>query len=196
MVEYPDMMVDTETTGLDPHNNGLLQIGAVKFNYKTGEIGPVFDRCMALAPNRFWDEETRLWWMGKNRTTLNELIMRQEDPATVLRDFSSYVLADPLESPIRMWAKPTHFDFPMIASHYRQFGMAVPVHFRFTRDLNSFIAALAGGAEHQNMPNVEEPTGAHNAVVDCVYQLKMLFAAKAGNFGPVEAEYVEFVECA
>jgi hypothetical protein len=124
----------------------------------------------------------------------NGLISWQEDPATVLRDFSRCFLADRLEMPIRMRAKPAHFDFPMIASHFRQFGMVVPINFRYNRELNTSMAARAGGADHQEMRHVEEPGGAHNALADCVYQLKMLFAAKAGDFGPVIAEYAEYEE--
>lgn len=195
-MRFPDLMVDTETTGLDPDKNGLLQIAAIKFNYDTGEVGPTFDRCLALAPNRYWDEDTRTWWMGQNRSVFTQIVARMEDPQTVLRDFSAYVLADNPSKPTRFWAKPTHFDFPMINSHYRQFGMVMPFHHRFTRDLNSVVAVLGGGVDHQEMAHISAGGQAHNALVDCVHQLRVLFAAKAGDFGTVEAEfeYAEFTE--
>lgn len=195
-MNFPDLMVDTETTGLNPDKNGLMQIAAVKFNYATGEIGPIFDRCLAMAPGRYWDESTRTWWMGQNREVFSTIIARMEDPQTVLRDFRDFALADRLPQPIRFWAKPTHFDFPMINSHYQQFGMVMPFHHRFTRDLNSVVAVLGGGVEHQEMAHIQAGAQAHNALVDCVHQLKVLFAAKAGDFGAVEIEYAEFTEVA
>ena len=191
MTFFPDIMVDVESTGLNPDKNGLLQIAAIKFNYDTEEIGPVFDRCLALAPGRYWDEETRTWWMGQRRSTFNDIIARQEDPTTVLQDFSAYSLGT---GPIRFWAKPVHFDFRFIASHMEQIGRPMPFHFRHTRDLNTFIAALGGSADHQEMAHIEAGSGAHNGLVDCVHQLKLLFAAKRGDFGPVDVEYAEFEE--
>jgi DNA polymerase III alpha subunit (gram-positive type) len=188
MTHYTDVMVDTETTGLDPHLNGLMQIAAVKFNYATGEIGPAFDRCMAMAPNRHWDEDTRTWWGSQRKDILQNIIRRMEAPQQVLIEFAQFMAAP---EPVRFWAKPVHFDFPMIASHYRQFGMVVPINYRFTRDLNTYVAAMNGGADHHQMEHVEPPADAHNALVDVVYQLKILFAAKARDFGPVGVEYAE-----
>lgn len=191
---YTDVMVDVETTGLNPDKNSLLQIAAIKFNYDTEEIGPIFDRCLAPAPGRYWDEDTRTWWMGQRRSTFTDIIARMEDPVTVLRDFSGYALADSPSKPIRFWAKPVHFDFPFINLHYLQVGMVMPFHHRFTRDLNTHVAALGGSAEHQDMPHIKAGGGAHNGLVDCVHQLKVLFAAKRGDFGAVDVEYAEFTE--
>lgn len=193
MTSYTDIMVDVETTGTNPDKNGLLQIAAIKFNYATEEIGPVFDRCLGMAPGRYWDEDTRTWWMGQRRSIFNDIINRMEEPQTVLRDFAAFASADLPDEPVRFWAKPVHFDYRFIASHFESFGMAQPFHFRFTRDLNTFIAALAGGADHQDMPHIEAGSGAHNGLVDCVHQLKVLFAAKRGDFGPVVAEYEEAI---
>lgn len=189
---FTDVMVDTETTGLDPVRNNLLQIAAVKFDFKTGEIGPVFDRCLAPAPGRYWDESTRTWWGSQRKDILSGIIQRMEDPGGVMLALRDFILADgPLKTPIRMWAKPVHFDFPFISSYFGQFGLANPINFRFTRDLNTYMAARAGGADHQKMEHIDVPDGAHNALVDCVYQLKLLFAARDGDFGIQDAEWEE-----
>lgn len=179
-----DIMVDTETTGTAPDQNGIMQLVGVKFNFQTGEIGEVFNRCPSLLPLRYWDEDTRIWW-NRMPDTLHRIIARMEEPIQVFRDFSMFCS----DAPYRMWAKPIHFDFPFLASHYRQLGLPMPLHFRWARDLNTFMAAMAGGAEHQKMEHIDMSGPAHDALPDSIHQLKMLFAAKKRDFGIIDAEF-------
>jgi hypothetical protein len=192
-----DLMVDTETTGLySPDSNGILQLAAIKFNFETGEIGPFFDRCPALLPNRYWEEGTRRFWQVENAQLYHSFVMRAEDPAIVFSDFTAFVCGSP---PLRFWAKPTRFDWPIVESHYTQLGLPMPFQHWNTRDLNTYIAARCGGVEHVDMSHIEMEGTAHNALADSVHQLKMLFAAKAGDFGRVAEdglEYAEFTEVA
>lgn len=188
-VRYPDLMVDIETTGspatMGVDTIGCIQIGAVKFNADTQEVGPFFKRSLALAPNRHWDESTREWWNGANRAVLDTIIPKMEDPQQVIRDFFAFGTApDVTQGGSRFWAKPTTFDYSIISSYMRQYGLPMPWHFRQARDLNSFMAGLAGGARHQPMDHIETAGAQHDALNDCFHQLKMLFAAQAGDFGP------------
>lgn len=188
MAIMTDIMWDIETTGnpetMGVDSIGIIQIGAIKFNYETQEIGPVFDRCLALAPNRHWEESTREFWFVRNRAVLNTILARQEDPGHVMRDFQSFCVADAPEGGYRTWAKPISFDHAILTSYFRQFGLPTPGHYRLARDLNSFIAGRYGAAKHQKMEHVETSGDLHNALSDCVYQLKLLFAAANGDFGP------------
>ena len=191
---FTDVMCDIETSGTDPGNSAILQIAAVKFNYDTGEIGEIFDRCLSIAPNRFWNEDTRIWWGKQNKEVLDNIVLRMEQPEPVLRDFIAFASKDAPNGGYRFWSKPTHFDFSFIASYCNQFGLPHPFHFRIARDLNTFMAAMAGSADHVAMDHIPVPVGAHNALVDCVYQLKMLFAAKTKDFGPGFIELAEYEE--
>lgn len=186
-----DCMIDCETTGTNPAYNGIMQIAAVQFNYDTGEIGPVFNRCLAMAPNRFWSDSTRTWWGKQRKDIFNSIIDRMEDPGTVMRDFVSYASTDVPSGGLRFWAKPTIFDYTFVESYCEQFGLPMPFSYRTTRDLNTFMAAMAGGVNHQDMEHIEPPTNAHDALADCVFQLKLLFAAKDRNFGIQDAIYEE-----
>jgi hypothetical protein len=181
-----DVMLDIETTGTDAGNNAIIQIGAVKFNFDTEAIGGVFDRCLAIAPRRYWDEGTRTWWRGQNQGVFNDIIARMEEPEPVLRDLIAWANEGAAPLGLRMWAKPISFDFGFVQSYMNQYGLPMPFHYRHARDLNTFIAAQAGGADHYEMEHIEYPTGAHNAVVDCVDQLKRLFAAKRRDFGAAQ----------
>lgn len=179
-----DIMVDIETSGTNPQFGAIFQIAGVTFNYETGEIGPHFDRCLAMAPNRFWSDGTRDFWSRQAASTFNDIVNRMEDPELVLRDFSLFAAQG---GPLRFWSKPLSFDYPFISSYFEQYGLAMPFQYRTARDLNTFIAALRGTADHVNMKHIEEQhTGTlHNALSDCVLQLKMLFAAKAGHWHEV-----------
>jgi hypothetical protein len=187
-----DVMVDIETTGTNVDYSAIIQIAGVMFNHDTGEIGPIFDRCLAIAPNRFWDEDTRSWWQGQNRTIFTDIVARMEDPGVVINDFVSWVSS--ANEPLRFWAKPVTFDYPILASYCRQFGLPMPFHYRVSRDLNTYIAARAGGAAHIDMDHIPADGMAHNALADCVYQLRMLFAARDGQWAGSVQDAV-FEEC-
>lgn len=189
-----DIMVDLETTGTDPGYNAIIQIAAVQFNYSTGEIGPVFNRCLSIAPQRFWDEGTRTWWGNQNKAVFNSIIDRMEPPEGVVRDFLTFCSTDTPNNGFRLWAKPVTFEFSFLSSYFAQYGLPMPLNFRYCRDLNTYMAAMAGGAEHQGMEHVEVPSNAHDALADCVYQLKLLFSAKNKEFGTTYADFEEIAE--
>lgn len=194
-VEYTDVMCDIESTGVRPDLNGLVQLAAVKFNYQTGEIGGTFNRALHLPWSRSWDESTRQWWASQDPTVWQQIVDRMEPAADVMRDFYEFSVIDAPRGGYRFWAKPLSFDFPFVSSYMTQFGYQMPYHYRHARDMNTWIAALRGqGPAHVNMDHVEFTGKAHNALVDCVNQLKVLFAARDGNWGEEAVEYAEFTE--
>lgn len=186
-----DVMVDIESTGTRSGYSGILQLAAVKFNIDTGEFDPdVFDRCPTLLPNRFWDDGTAEFW-GKFPKVYQGIIARQEEALPVFEDFAHWVSG--YEKPLRFWSKPLSFDWPMIASHYEQLGMSMPFAYRTARDVNTYIACCHDqSAEHFEMKEVEDAhTGQlHNALSDCVLQIKKLLAAKR-SLVPVVTEVIQ-----
>lgn len=175
MASFYDVMVDLESTGTDPDETGILQIAAVKFNFADKTVGPTFDRCLTLAPKRYWDEGTRHWWSQQKASVLRQILARGEDPATVLNAFADWV-RDGQTEPVRFWSKPTHFDFVFLSSYFRQFDVENPFHYRYAVDMNSF---LRGWHKSTEVPNVEVPFAgdAHNALFDCLHQIKTVFVA-------------------
>lgn len=175
-VEFPDMMVDVETTGNDnPSVFGCFQVSAIKFNARTGAVGPMFDRCPGLLPNRYWTGDTQHFWMVKNRAVYDKIVAREEPAVKVWEDFRAFAMKDAPNGGYRFWAKPITFDWAVVASHFHQLGLSMPFHFRFARDLNTYMAALAGGPEHTNMEAVIPFEGdQHNGLHDCAYQIDML----------------------
>jgi DNA polymerase III epsilon subunit-like protein len=174
-MDYPDIMVDTETTGTGPDRAAIIQLSAIRFNLRerTIDAGNLFDQCLSIPPTRAWDEGTRKFWFHPDRfETLQRIHDRMRDPATVLAEFRDWVGA---ATPI-FWSRPSHFDFMFVAGYCRDFGVAMPFHFRDAMDQRSFQRGL-GFPGSIVEPAVEFVGKAHDAVYDTLHQIKMLFAA-------------------
>lgn len=170
-------MVDLETTGTDPSRAGIIQIAAIRFDYKTGEIDSanLFNRCLFVPGFRSWDVQTKKWW-EKQGKILERIEARSEDPRQVLMDFTSWATLG--GSSPRMWAKPISFEFPLLQGYCRDFGVGFPFHYRETVDINSFMRGRfddpAKEAFDKEIPNEE----AHDAIYDVIHQIQYVMEIK------------------
>lgn len=170
---YTDIMVDLETTHIQPDSGAILQIAAVKFNLEKRIVCPdYFDRCLTIPNHRSWSESTRTWWVGKRLDLLNELVGRAEPWRPVTEAFVRYAYPP---GQYRFWSKPSHFDFQFIQSYVNDIEMPQPFAHWEANDLRSF---LRGGFFPEQPPKIElEFVGeVHNALWDTFHQIKMLFA--------------------
>lgn len=176
-MNYPDVMVDLETTGTSPDETAIIQIAAVRFNLATGDVDPnVFDQALLIPPTRYWDEGTRTWWSSKKEVFQN--IYRRARPARgVLQDFAQWVREGNAPDPI-FWSKPISFDWAFLQSYFREFEVSNPFHFRAAENLNTFVRARyfpeRPPAFEKELPFDGDE---HNAIDDCFHQIKVLFAA-------------------
>lgn len=180
---FPDVMVDLETTGTQPEKTAIIQIAAVKFNLAEGTVSPhTFDRCLMVPPTRFWQEDTRSWWLKDKRELLTSLMGRGEKPHKVLEDFKAWIQADldPYNDRPILWAKPSHFEYPFLEYYFKEFEVGNPFHYRETNDMNSF---LRGRYFPHQAPPLEQiipfEGDAHNAIHDVLHQIKVLMVAKS-----------------
>jgi hypothetical protein len=181
-----DVMVDIETMGTNPHTSGIIQVSAIKFNYETGELGGMFDRCPMPLPFRGWSDSTREFWNGRNRKVYESIIMRSEPARPVYEDFVKFSTDGAPANGYRFWSKPLSFDFAFLADALESLDMKMPYHFRYARDLNSFAAGLIGNPEHPDLEGrVVNEGDAHNGLHDCAYQIDMLMHIKS-RFIPSE----------
>jgi hypothetical protein len=100
-----------------------------------------------------------------------------EDPGTVVRGFHAWVLEKPTLVPIRFWSKPTTFDFMFLSSYFRRYELPNPFHFRYAKDLNSYLFGRGHTDINEFWKGVEPVGSAHNALHDCIYQIRGLFQA-------------------
>lgn len=174
---YNDISLDIETTGTDPEHNAIIQIGAVKFDYATGQVGGIFNRCLSMPADRYWDEGTRSWWSTMPEI-LGSIWERQENPAVVMRDLADWA-NEGATNPVRLWAKPVSFELPFLASYFRKYGIHNPFHYRSAVDLNSYCRGLAGDPGASPIEKqIPFEGNAHDALDDALHQLKVALMAK------------------
>lgn len=172
-----DYMIDVETTGTNPEENAIIQIAAVRFNRHTKEIDhDFFDRALMVPTGRYWAEDTRDWWMGQPEV-LQGILSRAEPPEIVIRAFWEWVAKGSSVMPRAFWAKPTTFDYNFIASYFRQYGLMQPFHFREAIDLNSYLLGKGHENRRDYWKGIEPVGDAHNALHDCLYQIRAVFNA-------------------
>lgn len=178
-MDYNDIMVDVETTGLNSVDNAMIQLAAVRFNLKERAIdtSSMFNRCLHIPPRRYWDEGTRSWWGQQKRSILEEIYSKMEDPKTVMQDFANWVGYTPAV-PNAFWAKPVTFDWGFVASYFSDFEISNPFHFRYACDANSYIRGMAYDPRVETFKVPFEGGDAHNALYDVINQINMLFKAQ------------------
>lgn len=180
---FTDVMVDIETTGTNYSRNAIIQISAVKFNFQTGEVSEdFFDHCLRIHPGREMDPKCWQEFWVKNKSVYDMIMSRAEDPHAVIDAFYRWLLKDWPARPegLQFWSKPTSFDHPYLVNYFEMFGYEMPCHFRFCRDLNSFMAGLKGDQSHPDFEG-QEPDfqgDQHNALHDVLHQIRLLFAMK------------------
>lgn len=159
-----DIFVDLETSGVNSNDAGIFQIGAVKFNLFTGEVGETFKVSMKLPKNRYWEEGTRQFWASRY-TLYNDIVKDSVDPEEGFKSFINWVNKENNEN-IRAWSKPLSFDLPFIASYCEQYGIANPFKHWLHRDLRSFMMGVYG----EEMPKVTMKQGLveHDALADAL----------------------------
>mgnify|MGYP000875925704 CR=1 FL=1 len=176
--EYTDVMIDLETTGLLPDRAGILQIGAVKFNLKERTVSPdMFYKSLTLPPHRFWEQSTQQWWLKQKSGQLQGILQKAEPYRDVINQLADWGYQNP---GLRMWAKPTHFDYMFLASYFADEGLPNPFHYRVARDLNTYLEGIFYPNEVPkaitDMPFTGE--GSHDALSDAIHQLEVLFLAQ------------------
>jgi DNA polymerase III alpha subunit (gram-positive type) len=175
-------MVDLETTGTDPSHNHIVQLAAVRFNIETKEIDAkeMFDRCLLpVGSSRFWDESTRTWWSQQKAGVLDDILFRGEDPKTVLLAFTNFLARTRSPRPVRLWAKPISFEWPFLQSYMREYGVEMPIPYWNCEDLNSFIDGRSRVYRSRKdfWADIPFEGDQHNALHDCIHQIKGAFAA-------------------
>jgi len=173
MTDYTDIMVDIETVGTSPDRSGIVQIAAVKFNLAERTVCPqFFNMSLSIPPHRFYDEDTRQWWLRQKPGQLQDIMSKQQPWREVMMSFLEFSRQ---KKSLCFWAKPTTFDYMFIQSYFNDAELPNPFHYNNVSDMKSYLKGL----HHPHpTPDLKIPTvgDAHNALNDVFWQLKTLFA--------------------
>lgn len=190
MGEMTHIMVDCETTGVDPARSGVIQLSAMKLNLETLQVGAHFDGYPSLLRTRRWEEGTRKFWRVDNKAVYEHIVSQQRPAREVFQAFADFCCKDAPFGGYTFIAKPIKFDWPMIEAQMLELDIEFPFAHHNYLDLHSYIAGLRGATKRTGIEDeVPFPAGGlkHNALHDVAWQVDCLFHAKRGH---VHAELV------
>jgi exodeoxyribonuclease VIII len=145
-----DVMIDLETLGTRPDAK-ILQIGAVFFEAKPrGKIlnnKPFNKYCKIQDDLGSEDHDTLAFWFGQIAgNKAHPMVLGLVEKAELMNDVLADLLAWPLEFGVTwgevdtVWAKPSNFDLPILASAFNKFGIEAPWDHRSTRCLRTLLS--------------------------------------------------------
>jgi hypothetical protein len=173
-----DYMVDVETGGLHPDACPMIQLAIVRFSLEGKAIHSIFKMSLLEdLPGRRWDASTQDWWSSMP-DVYQKIVAVAAPSRTVMEEAVNFVCRDGAGPYTRrFWAKPTHFDWAFFNSYLTQLGLMSPFHFREATDVNSYIRGRGHWDGKAFWANVAPVGDAHDALNDCLYQIRGLFNA-------------------
>ena len=179
------VMVDLETTGLDPARHAIIEIGMIAFDIDTFiPLDDGFLTHLAIPRDREWDGST--WKFHEEHRP--DLIEAFSGPVAVpafghaFNAAETYLLRlkDQPEDCVWFWCNHTHFDWALWQSYCRQYNIVTEFKYFRTVDMDSFGRGVAWPHEYTR-PKPERATKKHHAHYDACYQLEVLRAVLHEN---------------
>lgn len=144
-------MLDLETLSSEP-NAPIIQIGAVPFDIRSGEIGERFRVNVrpdfARTPPSL---DTLCWWLRQDEGARMSVAQAEHGmlPAVACAAFEDFVTIHCVEK-FELWAMPPEFDCVILANTFRSVSRRLPWRYNMTRDLRT-LEALVGGSREQRV---------------------------------------------
>lgn len=162
-------MIDLETLGTGA-DAVFLSVAAIQFDPYTGKIGEEFLRTVdlqsALKANRKIDASTLKWWTEQRPEIMRRMFEGKPLPLNeVLYDLYTFFRDFDIVYP---WGNGSDFDLSILSHAYRSLQMDQPWKF-----YNSRCFRTAKGM-YKGTITVPKPADAHDPLVDCEYQIKVL----------------------
>ena len=155
-----------------------------------------------IQKGRVVNKETVDWWGKPERRDVLNTILGEMNQAKPCEEglWEIYRWLDDLRKTVGggkavktvFWAKPVGFDYPFVDGLFLDHGVPSPFHYQQVIDMCSHITSMLKAAffhtYHRQLPHgvaldmywrlriktTQEEAGAHNAINDCLYQIKWL----------------------
>lgn len=174
-----DIMLDLETLGVRC-GSVILSIGACAFNRCDGHGYAEFHRFLKpkgqMQVGATIDPSTVLWWLGQSDKARVAMIAGQEtavqpmEALLALTEWVDSMIGAPADRKyVKVWANGADFDLALLTDLYRRYGLEAPWPYNGARDMRT-VMDLAGCKPADFEP---PPQGAHDALVDALYQARV-----------------------
>ena len=153
-MEHIDITFDFETVSTAP-DAAPMQLGAIVWNRDSEGDNPFTDDTFSVgidlrtcAVEGFsFDQDTIDWWSRQN-TTAKQCVTEDECYAvdTAFQQFCEWI--DQMKKKhgadtVCLWCQGQDFDFPILKTIARKFGMKMPVHQHYFRDCRTYVLEAA-----------------------------------------------------
>jgi hypothetical protein len=177
---WTELMLDLESMGLPP-NGAIVSVGACFFDLERGEIGPTFKKNIHLATavrdGGVIEPGTIMWWLRQGDEARMSILNDTYDVRQVLQEFSDWIAEHSSFKAVRPYGNGAAFDLTLLNSAYRRSGIATPWTF-FNERCFRTVRNIYPQVEYN--PD-DKGDGAHDALVDAIFQAKHLIKIKHRN---------------
>jgi len=164
-----DLMLDIETLGTGTRSL-ITQVGACYFDRYTGEIGDKFCENIIIQDSLDNGFEVRgdtiKFWLEQDKEIIQKMIKNALPVTKVLGHFREFYIKDTIA-----WAHAT-FDFPILTNAYHLMKMKQPIPYKLMRDIRTLVDLSGGNKRCICAENQDEVRKNHNALDDCIFQVK------------------------
>ena len=167
MSNFKDIMIDTETVD-SATTTAILSIGAVSFDIETGAIGEKFyikiDKDTGLALGLTQSEQTMKWWAKQSEEAREEAFSGTEDTTEALKKLNRFIKK--FKKP-RLWSNGKEFDLALLKYAMNKANITPAWKFYQEMDVRTLDNLFP-----QVRRSMKFSGTAHNAVDDCIQQVK------------------------
>jgi len=177
-----DIMVDIETLG-NKIDSTIIQISAVSFDIKTGQLYETFNQVVDIAKNKRpikVTASTLKWWLGTNAQLFSDLLNNGEySSEDTLRNFHGWLsgITDDTKN-LYLWGNGILFDNAMIRQQFESVGLSYPIFYRNDRDVRTILELAStklGKSEKELREEIyNKELVAHDAFNDVINQVALV----------------------
>ena len=164
-----EAMLDLETLGKKP-GCIIRSIGIVTFNRNTGEIGDKLymniDQASCEAIGLTAEQDTLDWWAKQAAEAQQQLLLDQVGVGYAMLCLESFLKFHNIE---QIWCQGSDFDIPILKEVLDRVGVEVPWKYYNVRDTRTAYDLCNFNPKH-----VQRDGTYHNALDDCLHQIKLL----------------------
>lgn len=172
-----DVMIDLETMGSGP-DAAIVEIGAVFFDPRTGELGDKFsvgvDLASSVETGGRVDAGTVMWWMRPDQADARDAMLARRNNIihVALTWFSDFLKLAGKGGVPRVWGNGASFDCVILRGSYERAGVKVPWDWWNDRDVRTVVdmgRRLLGFDPKKDLPfdGVK-----HSALDDAIHQAR------------------------